>query len=71
MLAWIFFIYTRLTYGMAAFENRNLFLETGHRSNTPGSLFFRVATNRSLMVLFFIITDDQAQSSVMASAGHQ
>ena len=56
MLAWIFFIYTRLTYGMAAFENRNLFLETGHRSNTPDSLFFRVATNRSLKVLFFIIT---------------
>ena len=59
MLAWIFFIYTRLTYGMAAFENRNLFLETGHRSNTPDSLFFRVATNRSPKVLIFIITDDQ------------
>ncbi len=59
MLAWIFFIYTRLTYGMAAFENRNLFLEIGHRSNTPGSLFFRVATNRSPKVLIFIITDDQ------------
>ncbi len=58
MLAWIFFIYTCVTYGMAAFENRNLFLEIRHRFNTPGSLPFRVATNLPPKVLIFIVTDD-------------